>query len=385
MSSDVQTSNLSIYTDHCDQKRSQKSSRELLPALTPSQLARFHEPADPDTPPAIPSWSAALNLVNTSKAQVRKDKEHRLGFGFLDPTILSKASNRKIAVVAWLLSRMSHLTSLFNTNTTSQQGPELTSTHWTNLLYKLMSNLEKLRITPADTPASTPNIVSSAIASNPRKWTPHFSTIFNNALSSTNVYWMDHTFQLGTSEELDAVLTPAFTSGVIWELYKTNFRFELLFLDRTLAPSLWPSEGDHSSIVASAQRDLEVRRVFASEGDEDKGYTLSRIPSRDGGLASPRWQECHQCFIALHHLMKSWEGCPSSLSDFTPTPTESSAQDLERLATQFYCQSFFDMFGRAPVCPHRLPPSVDAGEAPIAPGAAALSTSLAIAFSSDVP
>jgi hypothetical protein len=279
---------------------------------------------------------------------------------------------------------MSHLTSLFNTNVTSQQGPELTSTHWTNLLHKLTSGLEKLRLTPSDNLSSTTSGISSAIASNPRKWTPHFSSIFNNALSSTNVYWMDHTFQLGTSEELEAILTPTFTSGVIWELYETNFRFELLFLDRTLAPSQWPSEGDHSSVVKAAQRDLEVRKVFAREGDEDASYILSRIPSRDGGLASASWQERNTCFIALHHLMKSWEGCPQPLAAFMPSSKEQSAQDLERMATQFYCQAFFDTFGRAPICPRRLPHSISEGDNLIAPGAAALSTSLALASSSGI-
>jgi hypothetical protein len=277
---------------------------------------------------------------------------------------------------------MSHLTSLFNTNATSQQGPELTSTHWTKLLHKLTSGLEKLRLSPSGVPSSTMNSISSAIASNPRKWTPHFSTIFSNALSSTNVYWMDHTFQIGTNEEMDALLTPSFTSGVIWELYETNFRFELLFLDRTLAASHWPSDGDHNSVVAAAQRDLEVRKVFARDGDEEASYILSRIPSRDGGLASPSWKERNVCFIALHHLMKSWEGCPQSLVAFTPTSREQSAQDLERMTTQFYCQAFFDTFGRAPICPRRLPLSVSEGESPIAPGAAALSTSLALASSS---
>ncbi|KAH6866009.1 hypothetical protein BKA70DRAFT_1455010 [Coprinopsis sp. MPI-PUGE-AT-0042] len=375
-------------------RRKAPATEGALPALTAAQLARFKDPVDPAAPPSIPSWSASLALVDTTKVRVRKDKQHRLGFGFPDPTLLSKTTNRTVAVVAWLLSRMSHLTTLFNNDDDNQAGPELTSTHWTNLIYKLTSSLEQTRITSeASTPTSASlsstttlpsSSVSSAVAVNPRKWTPHFSTIFESALSTTNVYWMDYTFQLGSKEELEATLTPRFTSGVIWELYETNFRFELLFLDRTLASSKWPSTRDHASVLAAAQRDLEVRSVFA-RGDDDEiaaGYTLSQIPTRDKGLASFSWQERSKSLTALLHLMKSWDGCPSPLLAFKPSHGEQSAIDLERQVTQFYCQVFFDTFGRAAICPRRLPPSVIEGESTIAPGAAVLSTSLALASSS---
>ncbi|KAH6904760.1 hypothetical protein BKA70DRAFT_1431658 [Coprinopsis sp. MPI-PUGE-AT-0042] len=364
------------------QKRKGHATDDVLPALTEAQLSRFKDPADSATPPSIPSWSASLSLVDTTKARVRKDKQHRLGFGFPDPSILSKTTNRNVAVVAWLLSRMSHLTTLFNNDNETQTGPELTSTHWTNLIYKLTSSLEQTHLSSE---ASTPSLsVSSAVAANPRKWTPHFSTIFESALSTSNVYWMDYTFQLGSKEELEATFTPRFTSGVIWELYETNFRFELLFLDRTLASSKWPSDRDHASVLAAAQRDLEVRSVFA-RGDDDKiaaGYTLSQIPTRDKGLASFSWQERNRSLVALLHLMKSWDGCPPHLLAFAPSNREQSSIDLERQVTQFYCQAFFDTFGRAAICPRRLPPSVVEGESAIAPGAAVLSTSLALASTS---
>jgi hypothetical protein len=57
--------------------------------------------------------------------------------------------------------------------------------------------------------------------------------------------------------------------------------------------------------------------------------------------------------------MCSWRDVPLNIRDVSvldhATLTKASLEGLEYHIILFYCQTFYDFFGRPPVCPHRVP------------------------------
>lgn len=170
-----------------------------------------------------------------------------------------------------------------------------------------------------------------------------------------SIFWHEKTIMLGSQEELEAQLTPTITGEILWELYELNFRFELLTLDRTVAPSMWGALGKRTAEEQMAQRDIAVRRVFPLDGFVISSYLVEKIPNRNLGLAADDWKERAAYIFTLSTLMQSWEGCPSSIKYAAEVMVEARVEALEGEVTKFYCQTFFDYFGRAPILPHRLP------------------------------
>jgi hypothetical protein len=59
----------------------------------------------------------------------------------------------------------------------------------------------------------------------------------------------------------------------------------------------------------------------------------------------------------LQSLMKSWPDVPSAVADgsFYGITDNKKQERLEYDIVLFYCQSFYDFFGRPPILPHRIP------------------------------
>ncbi|KIY44606.1 hypothetical protein FISHEDRAFT_61774, partial [Fistulina hepatica ATCC 64428] len=78
------------------------------------------------------------------------------------------------------------------------------------------------------------------------------------------------------------------------------------------------------------------------------------IPSIDISVAGDcNDQHTHHALLQLVALMRSWPNCPPLIRDLSIiTDVESMKTDIAR----FYCQAFFDEFGRAPVLPCRVIP-----------------------------
>lgn len=163
-----------------------------------------------------------------------------------------------------------------------------------------------------------------------------------------------------TEEDLRRSVSPLIPE-IVWEIREDAWRLELMALDQALAQSLWPLAND--DLVASSdarhdrlQRETALRRVFpARRGDELGEVFVSEIPTDDHGLAAYHWTNRHGYLVALREVMLDWDGCPEAIVNASLARTEISTLRLENLLTQFYCESFFDTFGRVPLVPCRLP------------------------------
>lgn len=139
---------------------------------------------------------------------------------------------------------------------------------------------------------------------------------------------------------------------VVWDLYEHNFRLELLALDRCAVP-----RGSMSQLEG-LQRDDRVRQCFPN----DSLVNLD-VPVEDRGLGASDWGHRMQWIEALRRVMSAWPHCPEALKTTSAvnsvgtgfiTGDKKMVSDVERMAYPFYCQTFFNYFGRAPSVPHSL-------------------------------
>ncbi|KAK7046956.1 hypothetical protein R3P38DRAFT_92560 [Favolaschia claudopus] len=124
---------------------------------------------------------------------------------------------------------------------------------------------------------------------------------------------------------------------IIWSVAEMNFRFELLSLDRR---------------ASGLSRGGACRaRCFPSP-------QLLDIPLDDSkrGFASSVMQDRHPYTLRLARLMLDWKGVPRVICELAQQ-SECSTDDMVRLeeaVPRFYCQQFYEHFGRAAVVPLRI-------------------------------
>jgi hypothetical protein len=134
---------------------------------------------------------------------------------------------------------------------------------------------------------------------------------------------------------------------ILWELYELNFIFELQALDRRACRDL-----DLSDAMQLFDRQTEISRCFHSSS-----FRHVSIPSANVGLADDNFDNRFQFVTGLAFVMNSWKGdkpevLVGDLYDKQLTPD--GTVECEKVAAKYYCQQFFNYFGRAAQVPHRL-------------------------------
>jgi hypothetical protein len=140
---------------------------------------------------------------------------------------------------------------------------------------------------------------------------------------------------------------------LFWEITETNFRFELQALDKHLCPNLWATPD------AAAERDNLIRTVFPPDFDDTvcATYIVSRYPMHNDGLASGICVLKAHSIAAFRCIISHWPTCPSELTSSIPLDPDDDDQvdKLENAVATFYCQMFFNVYGRPPAVPHHVP------------------------------
>jgi hypothetical protein len=134
---------------------------------------------------------------------------------------------------------------------------------------------------------------------------------------------------------------------ILWELYELNFIHELQSLDRRACQNL-----DVSSASELFDRHVEISQCFPTNS-----FRHVSITSENRGLADNDFDKRFAYVTALVMVMKSWKGdkpaiLAGDLSDLQLTTD--GARELEKVVAKYYCQQFFNYFGRAAQVPHRL-------------------------------
>ncbi|KAF7796222.1 hypothetical protein EIP86_007396 [Pleurotus ostreatoroseus] len=135
---------------------------------------------------------------------------------------------------------------------------------------------------------------------------------------------------------------------IAWELHEVGFRCELTELDLYLVPS------GESDLVAEQERRQLIGAVFPAQ----RGLVLQQLPAAPDGLASLEARARAPYLEALRQVLCRWPFVPDVLKDSIPFPSISSLVmfgEREQQLLLFYCQTFFEVCGRAPTIPRRFP------------------------------
>jgi hypothetical protein len=170
----------------------------------------------------------------------------------------------------------------------------------------------------------------------------HFPDVKTRSTAGEPVTWQ------GRNYPPDVLPADHVVRGILWELFQLNFAYELLSLDRRACSIL-----DTTSDSQLMQRQVLVSRCFSVDP-----FLSGLLPDRDCGLAANGIEERIPYIFSFVRVMQSWKGNKPPIfnvvaQSYQEIP-QSQASELEEAATKFYCQQFFNYFGRAALLPHRL-------------------------------
>jgi hypothetical protein len=299
-------------------------------------------------PPSIPVWTCALQAVIKDKARIRPDLPHsEKGHTFPDPNSLAGLTPDQYAkkLVAWLSLRPGTCSRAFVS--AGQKPPTGSGAVWRSVL-----NIDSKTIIP-DSPYIRADAQKETKTS---KVATAIKQLFRQELLDTlqgghkAVYW--HDCEMPVKDDRIVDLDHVIVREIIWELFEHNFRFEVKALDMIAAPSQWDGTNAISHLKTICQaigNDFDAKFViwndpfpWFNEGLRNMDLTIRILPLE-----------------SLRRLMLSWPNVPASIVDGTflrGTPCEFEV--LEYDVVLFYCQSFYDFFGRPPIVPHYIPPHV---------------------------
>lgn len=176
-----------------------------------------------------------------------------------------------------------------------------------------------------------------------------FQISTSDLTSPSDVFWRGRLlFSKDMLRNNQLTINEQISREVIWELFNNNFALELLATDRVRIPRDKMSEDD------AMDRDARVAACFP------EGIFVSMdYPTVDKGLGAADWRERCEYVEAFRVLLSLWGGRTAlaleEMFPIMPTSSEKEVEDVEKMAYPFYCQMFFDCFGRAPCIPARLP------------------------------
>lgn len=141
----------------------------------------------------------------------------------------------------------------------------------------------------------------------------------------------------------------------MWELYKLNFRFNLVRLDQVLTKS---GEWD---VDRQQECRMLIERCFFNGHHHDFRLGYPEILPMNAGLASNNFANHFTYIQHLAHLMLDWcTPLPTTITGLInqKTPTIADIQNFELVVVEFYCQTFYNKMNRAPLALHHIvPPS----------------------------
>lgn len=300
---------------------------------------KFHEPVSPLLPSANTIWIDALAGVTREWTRIwdHRDLYRGRGYSNFDPSSLLNDQLRDTYMAGWLAIRSAWIAK----STAEEKPPCPSPQNWKNFLLHVVCVRMGLRSPPAT--KGKPD----------RRLTPQeLITMFGLNLDRLNgpvrliwdrrVLTSVHNVQAGT-----LLFSPLVTRQIIWDMNEHNFRRELASLDKVVLVQ----SGLSKDVLM--ERQARVTNCFP-----ERSVVMRDIPSEDAGLGAARWQRRLHYVEAFRYLLSSWSGSAAeSLAgmDLDDHSTEADVKRVEKVAYPFYCQIFFDHYGRAATIPRQLP------------------------------
>lgn len=287
----------------------------------------------PDTPPV---WSQAFGMLDRTRRMSNPPPKSVTGYRYPDPgLVIFSDGRRERNLFNWLLVRDAATRRAVNDASTTRGIPLGVS----NELWRLYIGTDFIdgfdRVaSPAPAAKSSRQHDKNYSNSNRRQV---LIDIFGRPPDSHNireVEWQGHVIQWGTICEHDDLLV----KEIMWDLHQSSFRFDLIALDRYLAPDCWVRGSSH-------RYDL-ICKIFGS----NEPLAVLPLPSRDFGLLSADPLEKGMAYDALSSLMSDWPVVADECNAI-------DGPNLERTTAIAYCNIFGKTFGRPPILPKFVPRS----------------------------
>lgn len=316
-----------------------------------TQVSRdsFTDVDAPFMPPALEVWAEALSNVARSE---KPAGTVRLGYTFPDANIIAgSAANDARYLVTWLSRRAACMWR--QTNAHFSLFSQASSQDWRSFLSRTLNTPLDSSGMPSPTAQALNNSQPEKISSAQRRKAAASKFFADMALTEMpdTVYWKEQAIATGDMKSLRESVDPTITTEVLWDLFEHNFRFELLALDRLLNPAAWSHVEQHEV------RDALLRQVFFDDGGQVGGYYLFQgVPQENQGLAADNWQTRRIFVENLWRVMRAWPRPPTFNLGLGSNVLEAHFLRFESNVAQFYCQTFYNTFGRAANIPHRIKP-----------------------------
>lgn len=285
----------------------------------------------PYAPYPIPAWSAGLLAVDQSPAnlvEATKTMQHYGHYIFPDPGLFIHIRTGMKYIESWLRIREVWLMRVAN-----EPSMALSNQYWRT--YLSIDNAVTLK---EDTKAARrrQEILDMLLPD-----TDTYSGVERRSGSMGPIIWQDREYPQGALPPENVV------REILWELYELNFIHELQSLDRRACQNL-----DLSSDSQLFERGVKISECFPPSS-----FRHVSIPSENRGLADDDFDKRFRFITGLAFVMNSWKGdkpaiLTGDLFDLQLSPD--GAKELEKVVAKYYCQQFFNYFGRAAQVPHRL-------------------------------
>ncbi|KAI0350259.1 hypothetical protein OH77DRAFT_1413343 [Trametes cingulata] len=276
-------------------------------------------------PPPLPAWKEAME--STDRSGLAKPSADLWGYWVPEPALLvGSLSNDRVEryIMNWLRLRPAWLYLL----QTKCSGATRVSAQWWR---DYLNGLDFASGQPSTRAGKRKEAVAKAFAG--------VLDMKDYQENQSTVAWFSHRLKH---------LHPPLCPLILWEVFETGFRYELLALDRVLVP------GRRGRADIELEREQLLSAVFA---DYDL-YAVRQLPSHPAGLAAPVPQARTRCLEALRQVELRWPLCPDIITSAPPLNISTSAVDIEiveRALARFYVHTFYAYSGRAPLVPHRFP------------------------------
>ena len=280
----------------------------------------------PYAPYLIPAWSAALQAVDQSPSHLVEAYGGQ--YIFPDPGLFIHPATAGKYIESWL-----RVCEVWFMCMAEEPSLALSNQHWRTFL-----SIDPAVAGKEGTKAARRRQeVLDILLPNPNT----YPGVEKQSSSMGPVVWQG-------KEYLSGVLPPEnVLREILWELYEVKFIHKLQSLDLRACHNL-----DSSSNAQLYDRQIEISQFFHTSL-----FQHVTIPSENRGLADDDFDKRFQFITALVFVMNSWKGAkPAMLGGdlFDLQLGPEAAMELEKVVAKYYCQQFFNYFGRAAQVPHHL-------------------------------
>jgi len=301
------------------------------PKITESDRDKFAPLDSPYAPYPIPVWSAALRAVDQSPSNLLEASKTMQNYGhyvFPDPGLFIHPATATKYIESWLRVRDAWFMRL-----AKEPSLALSNQSWRTFL-SIDNNLPEKGETKA---ARRRREVLDTVLPD----TDVYPGVERRSSLKGPIVWQGREYSAGVLPPENVV------REILWEIYELNFIYELQSLDRRACRDLDPSNATQ----------LFDRQIQISECFHTSSFRHVSIPSKNIGLADNDFDNRFRFVTGLASVMNSWKGDkPAILSGdlFKLELNPDGAKEFEKVAANYYCQQFFNYFGRAAQVPHRL-------------------------------